>query len=96
MPRLLLSLAASAICILVSNSAIAQPPQCFTNESCSKGEYCACFRNRNQVIGDCDEMGGMCRSVQAEDAALSTRLGKWQARKEAVDGEFRAQKEQTK
>lgn len=82
MPRLLLSLATSAFCILVFTPTLAQPPLCFTNETCAAGEYCACFRNRNEAIGDCDEMGGMCRLLALDKQGISpARLESWKQRK---------------
>ncbi len=82
MHRLLLRLATSAFCLLVSTPTLAQPPLCFTHETCAAGEYCACFRNRNEAIGDCDEMGGMCRLLALDEQGISpARLESWKQRK---------------
>lgn len=83
MSRLRYSLAVLALYLAtLSVPSLAQPPLCFTNETCATGEYCACFRNRNEAIGDCDEMGGMCRLLARDEQGISpTKLERWKQRK---------------
>ena len=81
MNRLLPALAASALLLALPGFAQDSPPVCFTNEACGAAAYCACFRHRNEVIGDCDEMGGICRRLASPAAPSAREVDAWAARK---------------
>jgi len=55
--------------------------RCIANETCADGHYCACYRNRNAAVGDCDEMGGFCRELSKDPAISRQRLDVWRERK---------------
>ena len=77
-----------AVLLAVPLSPSAQEPPCFENEACGEGQFCACFRNRNDAIGDCDEMGGMCKTLQGNERVSQKKLEKWKGRKAEMKARF--------
>ena len=78
----------SVIFFAFSPSTLAQESLCHENEACGPGQYCACFRNRNQAIGDCDEMGGMCRLTGPGEEVSADMLELWKLQKQAMQVHF--------